>query len=296
MRTTDLANYIKERELVRLCKENTSMPRPWSKDQILNTYRFCNVRREDDTVTRWIAANLRNPLANDPNLIPVLCAARLINRVETLEVLKDILLDVGWSPRACTAKLREQRRKGRPIITGAYMIRTPFGMDKIKGLNEVLKPIQKHAERKGFSEDNLFELHAELVKFPCMGSFMAGQVVADAKYVAPYDTAENWATFASSGPGSRRGLNRIMNQPLKQGWDEKEWWIQLLLLRHDLNIELTSRYNKRIVARDAVIYHHGSIGALHAQDVQNNLCEFDKYERARLGEGTPKQRYVPATP
>mgnify|MGYP003335523726 CR=1 FL=1 len=27
------------------------------------------------------------------------------------------------------------------------------------------------------------------------------------------------------------------------------------------------------------------------QDTQNVLCEFDKYERARLGQGRPKQRY-----
>lgn len=30
---------------------------------------------------------------------------------------------------------------------------------------------------------------------------------------------------------------------------------------------------------------------LCAQDIQNCLCEFDKYERVRLGEGAPKQRY-----
>ena len=30
---------------------------------------------------------------------------------------------------------------------------------------------------------------------------------------------------------------------------------------------------------------------MHAQDLQNCLCEFDKYERERLGEGHPKQRY-----
>jgi hypothetical protein len=32
---------------------------------------------------------------------------------------------------------------------------------------------------------------------------------------------------------------------------------------------------------------------LHAQDLQNCLCEFDKYERARLGQGVPKQIYTP---
>ena len=36
------------------------------------------------------------------------------------------------------------------------------------------------------------------------------------------------------------------------------------------------------------------IGRLCAQDLQNCLCEFDKHERTRLGEGKPKRRFVPS--
>jgi hypothetical protein len=35
------------------------------------------------------------------------------------------------------------------------------------------------------------------------------------------------------------------------------------------------------------------VGRLCAQDLQNCLCELDKYERVRLGEGKPKRRFVP---
>jgi hypothetical protein len=35
------------------------------------------------------------------------------------------------------------------------------------------------------------------------------------------------------------------------------------------------------------------LGDLHAADLQNCLCEFDKMERARLGEGKLKRRFVP---
>ena len=35
------------------------------------------------------------------------------------------------------------------------------------------------------------------------------------------------------------------------------------------------------------------LGDLHAADLQNCLCEFDKMERVRLGEGKPKRRFVP---
>jgi hypothetical protein len=35
------------------------------------------------------------------------------------------------------------------------------------------------------------------------------------------------------------------------------------------------------------------VGRLSAQDLQNCLCEFDKFERVRLGEGKPKRRFRP---
>ena len=49
--------------------------------------------------------------------------------------------------------------------------------------------------------------------------------------------------------------------------------------------------------RDAVNETFTMLGwkKLCAQDVQNCLCEFDKYERVRLGEGRPKSKYPGAT-
>jgi hypothetical protein len=38
------------------------------------------------------------------------------------------------------------------------------------------------------------------------------------------------------------------------------------------------------------------LGDLHAQDLQNCLCEVDKYLRAKLGEGKPKRRFAVGTP
>lgn len=53
-------HWIIEREKIRIKKE-TGEPFPWTEDPILKAYRFCNVRREDDTVTKWIAENIRKP-------------------------------------------------------------------------------------------------------------------------------------------------------------------------------------------------------------------------------------------
>jgi hypothetical protein len=110
-----------------------------------------------------------------------------------------------------------------------------------------------------------------------LGSFMAAQIVADMKYVEPLRRANDWMTFAASGPGSKRGLNRVLGRPLQTSWDEHGWRVKLRELHEDIKPKLEGV----------------GLGDLHAQDLQNCLCEFDKYLRAKLGEGHPKTRFTP---
>ena len=56
---------------------------------------------------------------------------------------------------------------------------------------------------------------------------MSGQVVADMKYVDPLWSAPDWVTFAVNGPGSRRGLNRVLGRPVDAPWTEKQWHTDL---------------------------------------------------------------------
>jgi 5-hmdU DNA kinase, helical domain len=77
--------WIREREFIRLRKERGDAPPYGSGDTILATYRFCNVRREDDRVTIWIRDNIRERYAN--HLWLMLCIARQINWPDTLAEL-----------------------------------------------------------------------------------------------------------------------------------------------------------------------------------------------------------------
>ena len=110
---------------------------------------------------------------------------------------------------------------------------------------------------------------------PGLGSFMAGQIVADTKQA--HSPCSDWWTFAASGPGSMRGLARVMGRPITYQWSEAEWREAIgdLHEKHELEIEAAAG------------------GRLCRQDLQSCLCEVDKYERVRLGEGTPKRRYRP---
>lgn len=273
MRVKDLTTFIGKREELRLNKE-ANAPWPWTDDSILAQYRFCNVNRENDAVTKWIAENWRTPHKDDPDLWFAMVVARLFNLPESL---KAIGYPVPWKPNPVARVLSKRSSEGQKNFNGAYIVSTNgLAMDKVQYLiQHVLNPLW--AKRKVIRPTHYETLdgwHSLLCQFNGLGSFMVAQVVADMKYVDPLRQADDWMTFAASGPGSRRGLNRVCGKPVDSPWREPVWRATLGMLQEAVNATLPA-----------------GLEDLHAQDLQNCLCEFDKYERARLGEGTPKQLY-----
>jgi hypothetical protein len=129
--------------------------------------------------------------------------------------------------------------------------------------------------------DTLAAFHARLMLHRDMGSFMAAQVIADLKYAgsgSPMEQAADWATWAAPGPGSLRGLNRMLGRAPDAPWKVEDWKTQFDLLQSVMRPLILARGMRFITG----------------QDLQNCLCEFDKYERVRLGEGRPRSRYSPS--
>ena len=71
------------------------------------------------------------------------------------------------------------------------------------------------------------------------------------------------------------------------------WYIQFAQSISDYNLwEKKWLYHlQRLHQQITPLVKKAKMPALHAQDLQNCLCEFDKYERTRLGEGRPRSRY-----
>lgn len=281
MRVNDLVRFIIERDAVRIAKE-AGKPRPWTKDPILDKYRFCNVRREDDAVTKWLRANWypqwdEEPMDNtevDPDIWFAAVVARLLNNPESLEAVENFILP--WKPEKFRQMLHGRAACGAKNFNAAYIVSTNgVAMDKVDYIvTRVLGPLWANRKKLRYDYETLDSYFDELVKYDGLGSFIAGQVIADLKFITPFYMASDRDIFVVSGPGSRRGLNRVMKNPVNAPWREYEWRDTLLKLRD------------AVLPKLPVPIH-----ALSAQDIQNCLCEFDKYERARLGEGTPKQIY-----
>lgn len=268
--------YARKRQQV-LLNRMAGNPWPWTDDPVLRQYRFCNVFRQDDTTTKWIVENLLTPLAKNGgewNILPVMVAARFINRVETLDALKDILLEEGWHSKAVKAKLQDLKDDGQRLITGAYMIRTPHGINKIEGLDQIISPIQLEAKygRPFTPFATLEEQWKSLRRFPFLGGFMAYEVVTDLSYAFSYSDTMTWA---HAGPGALRGLWRIDGVRRPRHTPEVLEDMRKVLEQSKWSLSWPSEWP-----------------SWDMRTVEHTLCEFDKYERARLGEGRPKQKYT----
>lgn len=261
--------WIEEREVMRKRKERGM--KLLTKDPILRTYRFCNVHREDDRVTRWIAKNWRNQ--SGVNIWHAMVIARFLNWPPTLAYCGYPepwpFKGLGFSKR-----LKQMEDKGMRIFTGAYIVSTNGAVgSKVDhvvrlfgrswGLLHRTLPLQKTCQ----------ETYDLLSTVNGIGSFMAAQVVADLKYTPMLTNAKDWMDFVAPGPGSQRGLNRILGYGLPSKWNNTNFQKALIDLRSNA----------------AALYR--PIEEIHLQDLQNCLCEFDKYERVLHDQGRPRSMY-----
>lgn len=277
MRVDDLLRWIKERQSIYEKKE-AGEPKPWTKDKIFQRYRFCNVYREFDTVTQWININWRTPHYDEPDVWFAMVIARFVNWPETLSALE---FPIPWNAGHFVDIMERRKLMGKKVFTGAYMIHADgkFNGSKARYLAEkVFTPMWK--ERKGIrpqEHEGLSDFYKRLRKCHDIGSFMAGQIIADTKFTRLLREAPDWYTWAVSGPGSKRGMNRLIDQDVSLPWPEPSWKMCLDELRYSILAKLQEQRLR--------------IPTITAQDLQNCLCEFDKYERVRLGEGRPRSLY-----
>lgn len=268
--------FVIERYAIYLRRRN-GQPAPWTKDPILQTYRFCNVYRELDRVTQWISEHWRTPHEEYQDLWFAMVVARLINHPDTLQELS---LPGRWNKAQFVRTLHYRRAQGKKVFGSAYIVSTNgIARDKAEYLADyVLDPMWEYREQiRPHEGERLKDFFNRLSMCQGMGSFMAAQVVADIKYVPPFLHAKDWWTFAASGPGSRRGMAYLMGLDPRMHWKEHEWKEALTELS-----EITRP-----------IFTNAKLPRIHNQDLQNCLCEFSKYRRTQLGTGRPKQKFIP---
>jgi hypothetical protein len=265
-----MAYWITEREAMRMRKESGRKPEwkhGWSDDPYMGKVRYCNVHREDDKVTRWLADNWRGEW-NAPWQIVL---ARMVNYIPTLGALSD-----HWafhddvSIARATWRMKNLRSEGKKVWTSAYTISTcGQTIDKIDYVMGVVRSVEQAWQTPNVN--TLAQWHSQLTTFKGLGSFLAAQVVADLKNTPHHllTRAPDWRAWSAPGPGSLKGLSEYFQRnvtPATYQTHIAACWAEVKPL---LPPELQDQ---------------------HMQDFQNCLCEFSKFMRVRKG-GHVRNKY-----
>lgn len=236
--------WIRERECVRVNRFNGI--RPWTHDEIMAKHHFCNVRREDDRVTKELRAVVQSADLRFYQLPSTYTLARMLNHAPSLKCV----LEGGWDA------LKMRRAEGHKIFHTAYVVSTcGKSMDKL----DYVKGVVEAVGISRISTESLAMAHRDLMGVDGLGSFMAGQVVADLKNDRYLRDAWDWITWSSHGPGSIKGLGYIFGRSSPSLYEGQMAWLSELMPVEVMDMDL------------------------HAQDLQNCLCEFSKYWRIKNG-------------
>jgi hypothetical protein len=303
MNTKPLWYWMAERHKIYLKKRDGAEP-PWTKDPILQEYRFCNVFRELDTVTIWIRENIREQYAYHPNLWFMLAIARTINWPPTLQAIMNIGLwpeeEYNWE--LVSALLDMRMDEGHKVYTGAYMIRAESDpcnewynktkQEYITGCvlgnlwrdRDMITSVLEQRTVRGVKAvpdvipGTLQGVHEMFMRYHGWGPFMAYELVTDLRHTRYLEHATDIYTWANAGPGALRGLNRLEGVDPQTPMSQQEANERM----YDLLVEC-HKHEELCFILDEIP---------EMRDIEHSLCETDKYLRVKNGEGRPRAKYV----
>ena len=273
-------------------KKLNGEPSPWTTDEILQNYKFCNSYRVNDRVSQYLLKNViynGKKYSNDDMLFRILLF-KPFNKESTWELLLDHFQDITlktFNKEKYSKVLEEAISNGVKIYNDAYIscANKAFGydrkhdnhlalLDKMFNIDKMQKKIIKcKTMKEGF----------DIIKsYPLIGNFMAYQLVTDINY----SEAVNWKEdeFTVAGPGSLRGIKKCF---IDKGDLSNEDIIRYMYEHQDKEFKRLNLNFKRIGNRP-----------LQLIDCQNIFCELDKYCREafpnlKSNRTKIKKHYVP---
>lgn len=260
-----LVHFVEQRHQAYLYRVGQSHTPPT--DPTICTYRFTNLKRSLDRGTIEIIDWLKGmPRASLPFYVLV---ARIINKAEILREYEPAL-SRGYDEYRFLQLMNRRLERHQPIRSNAYMMTThgaatPWPVFYASGvIANAWRQRYDWMWEGGLPEVTCAAYAERLSRMHGVGSFLAGQIVADLKLLSTALThAADHETFCAPGPGSKRGVKHL-------DWvDERTWEDKVARVHAIVNATLTNMKARYRVDR---------------QDAQNVLCEFDKYMRVQQGQ------------
>lgn len=199
---------------------------------------------------------------------------------------------VGWLTTHDRDALRRAVEACPRPYTGAYMVRADTdGSPKIEtiamymGALWTAAPKVTEAIRKTRTWEAGYRVLSPNRGVPVYGfggtGFMAKETLLDYLLWLPWEV-DDAATWTPVGPGARRGLCRVLGQPITINGYEGYYIERVQALLEAVQPRWRRAFPKA--------------EPLTAHDVQFCLCEVEKYLRTKNGEGRPRSTYKPSAP
>lgn len=265
--------FIRERHAV-WERRSSGEPGPWSDDPILASKKFCNMFRVLDHGSQFVGREL---LAGEESEVEVLFRAflyRHTNRPEPFEFLRE-----KWDASPSLIDLQteeldewwaEYAADGGKIFSTAYRVNASADSYHLPKFKWVLNSARDQLVPRMYrilDAETQAERAEILQEIPRVGPFMAMQILTDLGYSDLFPDREN--ELALIGPGSERGILHLTGG-VKPG-NRPEHWTGFMRDLHALVEALPDA--------PEIPLPDGRARRLSLTDVQNTLCEFDKYQR-----------------
>lgn len=298
-----LYNFIKRRYNIHLKKDVMGKPQPWTKDPVLQEFRFTNIRREHDRESKWLIKNIStNPDLSYEDKILNGILFRLYNKHQTTELLgMPFHFTKEWDPEGYRAvfEAAKQEYPHRVFFTSAFHT-TGMKMAMIKyvpeGVDSTMAEIRVLHFLKHLYEDDLPSkiklaktqkaVFETIKKYDGIGEFLGYQMFVDMTYIPEFPFSENEFTIA--GPGCKMGLDYLFEDKAGMTYDECVFWVRdnLERLFHEV---LGKEWDCKKIFWDLPEEDR----CFNVMSLENCFCELSKYIRAKTETGRPRKKYKP---
>jgi hypothetical protein len=291
-----LHRWITERYSIHLRKDVRGLPKPWTSDPILQKYRFCNVRREQDRESRWLIEHiaLNTKLSYEDKLLNCILF-RFFNKHETMEICGAV--EFGRIPyNDISRRLADYKRKHPDYVyfSSAFYMSGPKGAANRKfktgGQGDDLKVkiirLVDSYNRDGIVEHikgckTQQEVFDVLTSYDGIGRFLGYQIFVDFTYIPEFRFSEN--EFTVAGPGCSKGLRLIFSDLDGMTDEEALFWLR----DNQERVFAKFGYDPKALFSDLLMEERH----LNVMSLENCMCELSKYIRALRQEGRPRIRY-----
>jgi hypothetical protein len=245
---------------------------PWSKDPILNEYKFTNVYRATDRVSQYLIKNVIYKGSQSPDEVFFrLLLFKIFNRISTWEHLESELGKLSFKNYSFSKYnkiLTELMENKIPIYSAAYIMasgKSTFGYKRKheNHLKLIEKMIKEKVPNKLQACKTMHESYDLLLSYPTIGEFLAYQYATDINYSTL--TNFNEMEFVKAGPGAKDGIAKCFTDFGDYSFEDI---IRMMADNQEQEFKKLNLNFKDLWGR-----------SLQLIDCQNIFCEVDKYSR-----------------